>query len=158
MHAWMDSNHQHSDLESDALPIGATDAYTHFCYDKHILFIGQILVYLLIKFKTFYCSNLRFCTLKEIQTPIPPLEVVCPVQLNYVGNLGEWWVSIPLPPESQSGTLPIELQTPYKKPHSVSGEVNFRYRHWKNKSLTITYTLCVSYYSSLVDSICSNAI
>ena len=23
----MDSNHQHSDLESDALPIGATDAY-----------------------------------------------------------------------------------------------------------------------------------
>ena len=23
----MDSNHQHSDLESDALPVGATDAY-----------------------------------------------------------------------------------------------------------------------------------
>ena len=115
-----------------------------FLLNKHILFIGQILVYLLIKFKTFYCSNLRFCTLKEIQTPISRSVVGYSVQLNYVGNLGEWWVSIPLPPESQSGTLPIELQTPYKKPHSVSGEVDFRYRHWKNKSLTITYTLCVS--------------
>ena len=28
--------------------------------------------------------------------------------------LGEWWASIPLPPESQSGALPIELHTPYQ--------------------------------------------
>ena len=100
-----------------------------FLLNKLTLFIKQILVY---------------CTLKEIQTPISRSVVGYSVQLNYVGNLGEWWVSIPLPPESQSGTLPIELQTPYKKPHSVSGEVDFRYRRWKNKSLTITYTLCAS--------------
>ena len=27
--------------------------------------------------------------------------------------MGDWWVSIPLPPESQPGTLPIELQSPF---------------------------------------------
>ena len=58
--------------------------------------------------------------------------------------LGEWWVTIPLPPESQLGTLPIELQTPYKKPHSVSGEVDLRHRRCENKSLASAYTLCAS--------------
>ena len=98
-----------------------------------------------------------FCTFGETQTHILWSVATGSLQLNYEGMLGDWWVSIPLPSVPQTDALPIELQTPYK-PHSVSGEVDFRYRRWKNKSLTITYTLCASYYSSLVDSICSNAI
>ena len=39
MHAWMDSNHQHSDLESDALPIGATDAFE--ISKTHPIFRGE---------------------------------------------------------------------------------------------------------------------
>ena len=36
-----------------------------------------------------------FCTLKEIQTPISRSVVGYSVQLNYVGNLGNYWGSNP---------------------------------------------------------------
>lgn len=78
------------------------------------------------------------------------LQLKCNVTTNSTTEayLGDWWVSIPLPPESQSGTLPIELQTPYN-PTPLSEEVDFRHRHCKNKSPAIAHTLCASQYRML---------
>ena len=84
-----------------------------------------------------------FCILGEIRTPILWSVAIGSSPLNYEDMLCVWWVSNPRPLEPQSSTLPTELHTPYK-PHSVSGVVDFRYRRWKNESLTTTYTLCVS--------------
>ena len=47
--------------------------------------------------------------------------------LSYEGMLGVRWVSIPLPLESQSSTLPIELQTPYKSRIVVSNHSKVGY-------------------------------
>ena len=47
--------------------------------------------------------------------------------LSYEGMLGVRWVSIPLPLESQSSTLPIELQTPYKSRLVVSNHSKVGY-------------------------------
>ena len=87
-----------------------------FLLNKLTLFIKQILVY---------------CTLKEIQTPISRSVVGYSVQLNYVGILGEWWVSIPLPSVPQTDTLPIELQTPF----------NIKDPRFRNSTLHVWYVV-----------------
>ena len=64
MHAWIDSNYQHSDLESDALPIGATDAFE--ISKTHPPFI----VGMETPFHVFLCSQdkIRTCTIDSLSS------------------------------------------------------------------------------------------